>query len=141
MAFAQDLLDLRDECRNRKGVGGTKLVNRAKTRPDLIIVALSETPFLYDFRSPGVAMPIAIGSFNLDEYRKSVRTLSDEDLIKQGKKMRWLSGDGKIVSTMPCAFYKQLKVCRQEWRRRIRNDLVSYPKYLSHLVKLRSLRY
>ena len=118
MAFAQDLLDLRDECRNRIGVGGTKLINRAKTRPDLIIVALSETPFLYDFRSPGVAMPLAIGSFNLDEYGKSVRTLSDEDLIKEGKKMRWLSGDGKIVSTMPCAFCEQLKVCRQEWRRR-----------------------
>jgi hypothetical protein len=59
-------------------------INRAKTRPDLIIVALSETPFLYDFRSPGVAMFIAIGSFNLmDEYRKSVRTLSDEDLRKE----------------------------------------------------------
>jgi len=60
-------------------------INRAKRRPDLIIVALSETPFLYDFRSPGVAMFIAIGSFNLDEYRKSVRTLSDEDLIKGRK--------------------------------------------------------
>jgi hypothetical protein len=33
------------------------------------------------------------------KYREFVRTLSDEALIKEGKKLRWLSGDGKIVST------------------------------------------
>jgi len=32
--------------------------------------------------------------------------------------MRCLSGEGKIVSTTPCAFDEQLKACRQEWRRR-----------------------
>jgi len=55
-------------------------------------------------------MPIAISSFNLDEYRKSIQALSDEDLIKEGKQIEWLSGDGKLVSTMPCAFDEQLQV-------------------------------
>jgi hypothetical protein len=32
--------------------------------------------------------------------------------------MRWLSGDGKIVSTMSSAFDEQLKICREEFRRR-----------------------
>ena len=39
-------------------------------------------------------------------------------LIKEGKKLRWLSGDGKIVTTMPSAFDEQLKICRDEYRRR-----------------------
>jgi hypothetical protein len=30
--------------------------------------------------------------------------MSDEQLIKEGKKMRWLSGDGKIVSTTTSPF-------------------------------------
>jgi hypothetical protein len=30
----------------------------------------------------------------------------------------FLSGRGKIVTTMPCAFYEQLKICREEYRRR-----------------------
>ena len=54
-------------------------------------------------------MSVAVRRFDLDESRKSVQAMSDEDLIKEGKKMRWLSGDRKIVSTMPCAFYEQLK--------------------------------
>jgi len=45
--------------------------------------------------------------------------LSGEALIREGKQMRWLSGDGKIVSTMPSAFDEQLKICRAEWRRRV----------------------
>jgi hypothetical protein len=32
--------------------------------------------------------------------------------------MRWLSDDGKIVTTTPSAFDEQLKICRAEWRRR-----------------------
>jgi predicted transcriptional regulator len=63
-------------------------------------------------------MSIAIGTFNLNEYRHSIQALSDEDLIKEGKTMCWLSGDGKIVSMTPCAFYEQLKVCREEYQRR-----------------------
>jgi hypothetical protein len=59
-------------------------------------------------------MPIAIGSFNLDEYRKSVQALSDEQLLSEGKLIRWLSGDGKIISTRPSTFDEQLRVCREE---------------------------
>jgi len=44
--------------------------------------------------------------------------LSDEALIREGKQMRRLSGDGKIVPTMPSAFDEQLKICREEYRRR-----------------------
>jgi hypothetical protein len=34
----------------------------------------------------------------------NLSALSDEALIKEGKQVRWLSGDRKIVSTMPSAF-------------------------------------
>ena len=49
-------------------------------------------------------------NFDAQRYREFVRTLSDEALIKEGKQMPWLSGDGKIVSTMPSAFDEQLKI-------------------------------
>ena len=62
--------------------------------------------------------PIALQEFDAQKYREFVRTLSDEALIKEGKQMRWLSGDGKIVTTTPSAFAKQLKICREEYRRR-----------------------
>jgi len=55
--------------------------------------------------------PIALRGFNEDEYRQRVRRLSDDDLIKEGKQLRSLSGDGKIVSMTPCVFYAQLKIC------------------------------
>jgi hypothetical protein len=56
-----------------------------------------------------VFSPIAFQEFDAQKYREFLRTLSDESLINEGKQMRWLSGDGKIVSTMPSAFYEQLK--------------------------------
>ena len=62
--------------------------------------------------------PIAFQEFDAQKYCEFVRTLSDEALIKEGKQMRWLSGDVKIVSTTPSAFYEQLKICREECRRR-----------------------
>jgi hypothetical protein len=62
--------------------------------------------------------PIASQEFDAQKYREFVRALSDEALIKEGRQMRWLSGDGKIVTTPPSAFQEQLKVCRGEWRRR-----------------------
>jgi hypothetical protein len=65
-----------------------------------------------------VFSPIAFQEFDARKYLEFVRTLSDEALIKEGKQMRWLSGDGKIVSTTPSAFDAQLKICREEYRRR-----------------------
>jgi len=62
--------------------------------------------------------PIALRGFDEDEYRQRVRRLSDQDLIEEGMSLRRLSGDGKIVSTIPCVFYEQLKICREEYRRR-----------------------
>jgi len=62
--------------------------------------------------------PIALEEFDAQKYREFVQTLSDEALIREGKKLRWLSGDGKIVSTTPSAFAEQLKICREEYRRR-----------------------
>ena len=58
-------------------------------------------------------MSSAIGfrEFNEDEYRKFVQTLSDDQLVKTGQHLRWLSGDGKIVTTTPSAFDAQLKIC------------------------------
>ena len=63
-------------------------------------------------------MSFAFRQFDLDEYRKSVQAMSDEQLIKEGKTMKRLSGDGKIVSVTPCAFDEQLRICCEEWRRR-----------------------
>jgi hypothetical protein len=62
--------------------------------------------------------PIALQEFDELKYREFLRTLSDESLIREGKQLRWLSGDGKIVSTTPSAFDAQLKLCREEYRRR-----------------------
>jgi hypothetical protein len=65
-----------------------------------------------------VFSPIAFQEFDTQKYRELVRTLSDKALIKEGKQMRWLSGDGKIVSPFPSVFDEQLKICREEYRRR-----------------------
>jgi hypothetical protein len=63
-------------------------------------------------------MSSAIGfrEFNEDEYRKFVKTLSDEELIKAGKQLRILCDD--VVTPIPSGFDKQLKICREEYRRR-----------------------
>ena len=61
---------------------------------------------------------IALEEFDEAKYRKFLHTLSDEALIKEGKKLPWFSGDGKIVSTRVCVFHQQLKICREEYRRR-----------------------
>ena len=66
--------------------------------------------------------PIALQEFDAQKYREFLGTLSDEELIREGKQVRWLSGDGKIVSTTPSAFDAQLKICREEYRRRHPND-------------------
>jgi hypothetical protein len=66
-----------------------------------------------------VFSPIAFQEFDAQKYREFVRTLSDDALLKEGKKMRWISGDGKIVSTTPSLFVmRSLKICREEYRRR-----------------------
>jgi len=77
-----------------------------------------------------VFSPIALQEFDAQKYREFVRALSDEALIKEGKKLRWLSGDGKIVSTTPSAFDAQLKICRAEWRRAA-PKIVIYTEMLS----------
>ena len=59
---------------------------------------------------------IALQGFDEDEYRNRVRLLSDEDLIKEGKKLRSLCGD--VVTAIPSVFDMQLKICREEYRRR-----------------------
>jgi hypothetical protein len=61
---------------------------------------------------------IALQEFDAQKYREFLRTVSDEELIRERKQVRRLSGDGKIVSTMPSAFDAQLKICREEHRRR-----------------------
>jgi hypothetical protein len=69
-------------------------------------------------RSASVFSPIGFQEFDAQKYREFVRTLSDEALIKEGKQVRWLSGDGKIVSTTVSVFDKKLEICRKEYRRR-----------------------
>ena len=59
---------------------------------------------------------IAFREFSEDEYRKFVRTLTDEELIKAGKQLRILCGD--VVTPIVSVFDQQLKICREEYRRR-----------------------
>jgi hypothetical protein len=63
--------------------------------------------------------PIGLREFNEAGYRKFIRTLSDEELKKAGKRLRILCGD--VVTPNPSTFDRQLKICREEYRRR-------YPK-------------
>jgi hypothetical protein len=60
--------------------------------------------------------PIGLREFNEATYRKFIRTLSDEELIKAGKRLHILCGD--VVTPNPSAFDKQLKICHEEYRRR-----------------------
>jgi hypothetical protein len=62
--------------------------------------------------------PIALQEFDEANHRHFVRTLTDEELVKAGKRLRILCGD--VVTTTPCAFDQQLKICRDEYRRRER---------------------
>jgi hypothetical protein len=46
-----------------------------------------------------MSSPIGLREFSEDDYRKFIRTLSDEELIKAGKRLRILCGD--VVTPMP----------------------------------------
>jgi hypothetical protein len=63
-----------------------------------------------------MSSPIGLREFNADDYRKSIRTLSDDELIEAGKRLRVLRGD--VVTPMPSAFDQKLKTCREEYRRK-----------------------
>lgn len=63
-----------------------------------------------------MSRPIAVRRFDPDEYREHVRTLSDEELITEGKIARKLFGG--VITTVPCAFEQQWRLCREEYRRR-----------------------
>jgi hypothetical protein len=63
-----------------------------------------------------MSSPIGLRGFNEDDYRKFIRTLSDQELIKAGKRLRILSGD--VVTPTPSTFDRQLKICREKYRRR-----------------------
>jgi hypothetical protein len=63
-----------------------------------------------------MSSPIDFREFSEEDYRKLIRTLSDEELVKAGKRLRILCGD--IVTPNPSAFDRQLKICREEYRRR-----------------------
>lgn len=52
--------------------------------------------------------PVALREFDKEEYRKPVRSLSDADLVKGGKKLR--RPVGNVVSAgPPCVFDFQLR--------------------------------
>jgi hypothetical protein len=84
----------------------------------LTVLESSSFPLRLRPRVIAMSSPIAIREFDADEYRKFVQTLSDEELVKAGRRPRILSGDGKIVSTTPCVFDQQLRIYTEEYRRR-----------------------
>ena len=63
-----------------------------------------------------MSSPIGFREFSEDDYRKFIQTLSDEELIKAGKRLRVLCGD--VVTPTPSAFDRQLNICREQSRRR-----------------------
>ena len=56
--------------------------------------------------------PIALRQFDEEEYRNRVRSLSDDELIREGKKLRSLCGN-VISAGPPCVFDQQLRICRE----------------------------
>jgi len=65
-----------------------------------------------------MSSPIGFREFSEDDDRTFIRTLSDEELIKAGKRLRILCGE--VVTPAPGTFDRQLKICREEYRRRHR---------------------
>jgi len=56
-----------------------RLVSRLRCEPPTVSVAMYS--------------PIGFREFSENDYRKFIRTLSDEELIKAGKRLRILCGD------------------------------------------------
>ena len=52
-----------------------------------------------------MSSPIAFCEFSEDDYRKFLRTLSDEELIKAGKRLRSLCGDVVLTTPTPCCSF------------------------------------
>ena len=59
-------------------------------------------------------MSMAIGRFDLEEHRKRLRKMNDEQLLKHGIAARELT---KEKNPLP-VYVIQLKEAREEWRRR-----------------------
>ena len=59
---------------------------------------------------------IALEEFDEAKYREFIRTLTDEELVKTGKQLRILCGD--VVTPIVSVFDRELKICREEYRRR-----------------------
>src|SRR5260221_10116892 len=71
-------------------------------------------------------MSSAIGfrEFSEDDYRTFIRALCDDELIKAGKRLRILCGD--VVTPTAGTFDRQLKICREEYRRRHPKGFLSF---------------
>jgi len=65
--------------------------------------------------------PIALEGFDEANYRDFVRTLTDEALTEEGKQLRVLCGN--VATPIVSAFDQQLKICREEYRRRRSNRI------------------
>jgi hypothetical protein len=62
-------------------------------------------------------MEISLKPFEIEEYRKRVREMADDQLTREGKLLRNLVYP-KMVSVTKSAFEIQYDICREEWRRR-----------------------
>src|SRR6267154_5829723 len=80
--------------------------------PRLDLSPVSSTTPIYGF---AMSSPIGFREFSEVEYRKFIRTLSDQELLKAGKRLRILCGE--VVTPTPGTFDRQLEICREEYRR------------------------
>jgi hypothetical protein len=59
-------------------------------------------------------MSMAIGQFDLEEHRKRLRKMTDEQLLRHGKAASALTKDKNPLPV----YVIQLKEAQEEWRRR-----------------------
>jgi len=67
--------------------------------------------------------PIALQEFDEAKYRDFVQALTDASLIEEGKQLRVLCGN--VATPIVGVFDQQLKICREEYRRRRRYGFLS----------------
>ena len=62
---------------------------------------------------------IAQTEFRTEEFRKRLRAMSDEQLIRYGKAARYMAGPRQSANgRVENVYVFQLAECRAEWRRR-----------------------
>jgi hypothetical protein len=64
-------------------------------------------------------MAVGFDKFDVDKERETLRKLSDEELIREGKAARYMCAPSTNFGKPPRDVYViALRLCKEEWRRR-----------------------